>query len=199
MTGNGHLVSSMILAADTYAIHCFLNSADVPAVVLSVDHIVQSNIDVYTIYQDKSIVWECVFILLSVSFYLIGSLLPDIDLEHSMISKALHFHIPVNHRGLTHSIYIPIGIGCLGYFFFKPLLFLGLGILIHDFVDGFSNAGWVAFYPIGRYYVRNQIVISKRKHITLYSATNNGEFLTNLFLFMISAMLICFGIYFIAL
>lgn len=83
--------------------------------------------------------------------YLFGTLLVDIDSEHSIVGKRIH--LPVCHRGITHSVYpliIFLFLSVLFYllsrfwseyslFFAKGFFYLMLGYFFHLLMDEFSE------------------------------------------------------------
>jgi membrane-bound metal-dependent hydrolase YbcI (DUF457 family) len=97
----------------------------------------------------------CVQIFSNVNFDFLGiavgiffSILPDIDKFNSWISKRtrpLSFLFNLfKHRGVTHSLWVPILI-----FLFKPPFFdyMLVGYLSHFLLDIFSDGGIKPFYP----------------------------------------------------
>lgn len=110
----------------------------------------------------------------SVFLCVLGLLLPDIDQEHSTVSELLRFHIPVAHRGITHSLWVAMLTFLVAALLWRPLVFLVLGILIHDILDWPSKAGWVPFYPLGSYKKVHGTIFSRRHRFVLYSAADPG-------------------------
>lgn len=83
----------------------------------------------------------CLFIVLGL---LLGSLLPDLDHDKSMLGRLVHINVP--HRTWTHAIWWPIILMLLGLchlFFF----WLGVGWLWHELWDNASKAGICFLYP----------------------------------------------------
>lgn len=81
----------------------------------------------------------------------IGSLLPDIDHKGSTISRITHVHLPVHHRGITHSI---IGLGII----YLLLVYLCggtnayiqgivIGYISHLIADSITIRGIHLFFP----------------------------------------------------
>lgn len=99
-------------------------------------------------------------IALGFGLFLIGTLLPDIDLPHSLLGRFMPWGIrwaklrgggaqsPLAHRGWTHTLWailITIGIGI----WIQPVgWWLVAGVVTHIFLDSFSAAGWVWYYPL---------------------------------------------------
>lgn len=109
------------------------------------------------------------------ALYLFGCVLPDID-NGGIVSKFLHFRLVVRHRGITHSVWLmmPFLFAALFAPGFWALRFVFIGMLMHCLIDRPSTAGWVPFYPFGSWKVANNVVINKRKHLTLYGADKPG-------------------------
>ncbi len=93
--------------------------------------------------------------LLFLGFIILGALLPDIDTSNSIISnKTKPFSWLVTgvarHRGLFHTIYIPIGFYVLAWLFPRfEIVFIALlfGYLSHLFIDALTPQGIQLFYP----------------------------------------------------
>lgn len=103
------------------------------------------------------------FVPLGILLYFIGALLPDVDSPYSMLGRVIH--IPVEHRTWTHAIWWPVLL-CVGGIWVRLLMWLGLGVFLHDFVDSFSASGLNWFYPIKK----------KHKHrLKLYHTGHIGE------------------------
>jgi len=82
-----------------------------------------------------------------------GALLPDIDHPQSAIGRVFFFFsIPLNkyfgHRGFIHSIILWLPLTILGYFFFEPMLYLGLGALSHCLIDCLNISGVALLNPV---------------------------------------------------
>lgn len=106
-------------------------------------------------------VWDYVFVyqngyqmvlylLLGFLLFWLGSLFPDMDTKNSMLGR--YVTIPGPHRGPTHTDWIPLGL--LFVSIFEPLrviVFLALGIAIHNELDGWSTAGRARFWPLGKW------------------------------------------------
>ena len=104
------------------------------------------------------------FVGLSFVFFILGSLLPDIDCPTSTLGRIIY--IPVEHRTWTHTIWFVIAFG-IGSIWFRPLIWLALGFFLHLFWDNFSRTGICFIYPI----------IKKRKHhpLKLYKSGSVSE------------------------
>ena len=92
-----------------------------------------------------------VFLAISLFLYIIGGLLPDVDLHTSALGRFIH--LPFEHRTWTHAIWWPAllcGFGVLHRFLF----YLGIGMFIHDFWDAFTPAGINWLYPIKSRFIK---------------------------------------------
>ena len=93
---------------------------------------------------------------------LLGSLLPDLDHEKSILGRFVHINVP--HRTWTHAIWWPVVLMLLG-----PcnlfLFWIGAGWLWHEVWDNASKAGDCFFYPISR-----PIVYAINSHGQVYRA-----------------------------
>ena len=96
-------------------------------------------------FAGKSPIVPLVLYTLLFSF---GGILPDVDQRKSLIGNIIY--IPLGHRGITHSIWLP-GFICFIAYVAKNnyLLMLGLGYFLHLIIDFFSSRGVDWFYPIG--------------------------------------------------
>lgn len=98
--------------------------------------------------------------------YCLGLILPDIDNEDSVIGR--YVHLPVGHRGITHSAYVLLPFLPAG-FLHSAFWMLGLGMLLHIFVDSFSRCGISWFKPFSGYRrLPSGGKIKKGFHLTLY-------------------------------
>lgn len=81
----------------------------------------------------------------------VGSVLPDIDIAFSKISKlSLNSNgNKLKHRGITHSLLMPILIYSIYYSIFKNQIILPfvLGYVSHIFLDMFNPKGVKLFLP----------------------------------------------------
>lgn len=65
---------------------------------------------------------------------IIGSLLPDIDNKHSIIGKTIH--LPLKHRGITHSFIALVTIGIIAILANKFFMYgLFIGYALHILID----------------------------------------------------------------
>ena len=112
---------------------------------------------------DNMLINKWVGLVLGVILVIFGSLLPDIDNEKSTLGR--YFRLPLRHRGLTNSLWAILLLGAVSLF--VPLVgWVFVGYLTHVLLDGLSTAGWVPFYPLGKYKVINRggvnMVVSDR-------------------------------------
>lgn len=131
-------------------------------------------------HHSSLFIWICGLLCL-----IIGALLPDIDLRDSMISKLVHFHIPIRHRTWTHTLWlllIPIIIGwvlllrssnCNASFLWFSL---ALGIFWHLVMDSLSVGGVCWLYPITQYINYPDGAHIKKHHwLKLYSVKKKSK------------------------
>lgn len=176
MTGKGHLVSGTVAAADAIAAFRMAGAGGAPAAVASaLDRIYDFMAGGHTAGWGAAASLAC----LAAGYYA-GLLLPDIDKDNSMLASRLRFHLAVNHRGITHSVWAIIAVVLLCRMAAWPLdAFLRgicVGMLVHCLFDSLSVAGWVPFYPLGRWRTYNGTVMTRRRgHFGLYSASNPGS------------------------
>lgn len=85
---------------------------------------------------------------LSLGLFWLGSLLPDIDSKKSILGRFLH--LPVKHRGVTHSVWA-LSILSILTLVCNPLFWLTLGYFLHILLDSVSSGGICWFYPLQKY------------------------------------------------
>lgn len=191
MTGKGHVISGSIFMADTFICREILRQVDLSASF----HNFITNFEYHInplLYYDNPELPALKYIMLGIGIFLfyLGVLLPDID-NNSTISNFLKLKIKIKHRGFTHSVWSILIFLIPGLFCYRILLFIAIGMFIHDFVDSLSKAGWVPFYPLGSYKILYEhVVCSKSKHLSLYSSTAKySELVCNLIFFLTSALI----------
>lgn len=163
------------------------------------------------------LLWDAQYSIMGMSYVfvaaagvMLGSLLPDLDHDKSMLGRYVHINVP--HRTWTHAIWIPIILFILSIyhaFFF----WLGFGWLMHSFWDNMSKAGQCFFYPIsqpivyaknaqgGVYrvkrgsHVKNSFRIKKNHKIWLYRTGKKSEFVVTYVLCFISLLLVSLTVY----
>lgn len=134
----------------------------------------------------------CYSALVLILFY-IGTLLPDIDNENSMLGR--HFHLPLEHRVWTHAIWIP-ALLFVGSYYVRALFWLGLGYILHLFWDSFSYCGVCYFYPFSKYRkFGNTGAKVKRKHILkIYRAGKPSEYVVVTIIVILTIGLLIWGL-----
>lgn len=110
------------------------------------------------------IVWYVSGLLL----FLLGTLLPDIDSETSILGRFIH--IPIGHRTWTHTIWIPIMLFGLSIWY-HIIIWLCLGYFLHLFWDSLSYGGICFLYPISKYRTYGSGAKVKQKHIFKFYRT----------------------------
>jgi len=95
---------------------------------------------------------------------LIGYLLPDIDEPKSTISKKIPItskilSIFTRHRGIFHTIWVPISIYALSSILPLPQIFIGLaiGYASHLTADMLTASGIAPFYPLTRFKIKGLV------------------------------------------
>lgn len=89
----------------------------------------------------------------AIGYFLLGSALPDIDHPQSAIGRIFFFiSYPLNkyigHRTFTHSMILWTPVTMVGYSYFKPLFWIGLGAISHLFLDCWTLSGVGLFRPV---------------------------------------------------
>lgn len=93
--------------------------------------------------------------------FIIGTLLADVDLPHSLAGRFMPWGImwrrrgasepatsPIAHRGWTHTLWALLGVGALAATVAPVLVWLLAGMVTHVLLDAMSMAGWVWYYPL---------------------------------------------------
>jgi membrane-bound metal-dependent hydrolase YbcI (DUF457 family) len=169
MTGKSHLaaVASHVVIADT-------------GLKLTAD--LTQRADLLSVYRnyatsgitDNVTAMGVAGISISAAMLFVGSVLPDIDCEKSMLGR--YFHLPVKHRTFTHSILFLIP-AAVGAFFWSPLLWLAFGMFSHMFCDSFSKAGVCWFWPLSRYkHYESGAFVKKEHFLKLYETGGVMEY-----------------------
>lgn len=172
MVGKSHLICGSCVLADLYTTTLLLERHISKNSFLYSDKFNPTTIKNYFLLDNKGN-FSVGFILLGLSLFLIGSLLPDIDSKNSTLGK--YFHLPLKHRGFTHQIYPILLISLSALFFNKAFAYLALGYFIHLFLDSFSTAGICWFkdnfirYSSGAFVKKNHV-------LKLYRAGDVSEY-----------------------
>lgn len=112
---------------------------------------------------------------LGLVFFLVGTLLPDIDSERSLLGRCIH--LPIEHRTWTHAIWFPLVLVVAG-FAFPPLWWAALGYVLHLFWDSLSRGGVCWFYPFSRYVKYGSGAKVKRNHkLKVYAVGEASEYI----------------------
>lgn len=117
---------------------------------------------------------QAVVVGMCLAFFAVGTLLPDIDSEKSLLGR--HIHLPVGHRTWTHSIW-PCIVLAIGGFAFMPLWWALMGYAGHLFWDSLSRGGVCWFYPFSQYITYGSGAKVKRRHaLKLYAVGGLSEY-----------------------
>lgn len=105
------------------------------------------------------------WIVVATGCLIVGGYLPDIDSKSSTLGR--YVHVPLRHRGWTHSNWFVLAIFALSLFDPTHLSpWLMLGVISHDLSDELSQAGRVHWYPFTSYKVitrsNHEIVVKPR-------------------------------------
>lgn len=164
-----------------------------------------------------SLLWDAQYQIMGMGYVavivagvVLGSLLPDLDHDKSMLGRFVHINVP--HRTWTHAIWWPILLFCLS--FYHALFFwIGFGWLMHEVWDNLSKAGVCFFYPVSRpvVYARNAqggvyrlkdgakakgaFRIKKHHKLWLYRAGKTSEYVVTYILCGFSTLLTAFTVY----
>lgn len=143
---------------------------------------------VYDYVTNHQFIPVLLFYIISGLFFLLGSLLPDIDSERSLLGK--YIHLPVEHRTWTHAVWAPLLFFTAGHFC-RPFFWLGLGYILHLFWDSLSYAGICWFYPVSNYKRHtNSIKIKKRHRFKLYRVGTVSEYILVILFLVLTAVIV---------
>lgn len=207
MRGTNHIITTGSLAVITHCIYQYSNnylSHGKPLTVMSIDladtllthgliYICNSfkvihnffNLNLYFSHFNG-------LTLIAIILLLIGSLLPDIDTDRSLLGQ--YVHLPIEHRTWTHTIWVCFALLCVS-FVFKPFIFLFFGYFTHLFMDSLSVGGVCWIYPISNYRRYGNNAKIKYYHKGLYRSNSPMEFfIANFILFI--ALIMIYSIYF---
>lgn len=102
---------------------------------------------------------KLVFVVLAA----LGALLPDVDHENSKINKMVPITrlIPklFKHRGFFHSIFPPVALMLVGWYFNEQFVFysLAFGYVTHLFSDGLTKMGVNYLHPFSTWHMRGPV------------------------------------------
>ena len=107
----------------------------------------------------------------------IGSLFPDIDSRNSRLGR--HVHLPLRHRGWTHTDWLLILVLALSFVDPTGLsVWFFVGLFSHDVTDELSVAGRVRFYPLTKYKVisssSGESIVVSRRYRGLYTTGSDS-------------------------
>lgn len=121
-------------------------------------------------------------LVLAAVLLLVGSVLPDIDAERSLLGRFFPSGWLGPHRGITHTDWVAVALLLPGLLvpWLWPLLWLWLGYALHLVVDGWSAAGRARFWPFGRWRTINyddgsECVVVDGRHRGLYRSGSAQE------------------------
>lgn len=107
-------------------------------------------------FLDALLFWAAAFLLL-----MIGSILPDIDSDNSLLGR--YVRIGVQHRTWTHTAW-GLPFLCFAGVYYRPMMWCALGVFLHLFWDSFSVGGNCWFYPFSKYIDYSSGAHVKRHH-----------------------------------
>ena len=182
MLGRNHVIANVSTLVIGYGL--YINMKDkLPDVLLDNDVVN------YFSYNGNNFIDMGIYIFLSSILFLLGSLLPDIDEPISMIGR--WFHLPVKHRGLTHTILLLCGL-----LKWPVFIWLILGCFLHIFWDSFSRMGVCWLYPFSRYKeYNNGARVKKGKHFWFYRTARPSEYVVITLLVVLAVVSAGFMIY----
>lgn len=111
----------------------------------------------------KVIPTEPIGIIVALMLVTLGSLLPDIDNENSMLGR--YIHLPLEHRVWTHNAYA-LGLIVLVSALILHTPYIAVGYFLHLLLDDFS-ASHIKWFKIGGY----------KKWVTLYTVGETSEYI----------------------
>ena len=166
MLGRNHVIANVSTLVIGYGL--YINMKDkLPDVLLNNDVVN------YFSYNGSSFTDMGIYILLSSILFLFGTLLPDIDEPKSMLGR--RFHLPVKHRGLTHTVWFLLLL--CGLLKWPIFIWLVLGSFLHIFWDSYSRMGVCWLYPFSKYKeYNNGARVKKGKHFWLYRTGQPSEY-----------------------
>lgn len=100
-------------------------------------------------------------VAIGVPLFIVGTLLADADLPHSLAGRFMPWGTmwrrrgasepatsPIAHRGWTHTLWTLLGVGALAATVAPVFVWLFAGMVTHVLLDAMSMAGWVWYYPL---------------------------------------------------
>lgn len=126
--------------------------------------------------------------------FLLGTLLPDIDSEGSLIGR--HLHLPIEHRTWTHTIWVVAAFFAMG-FVCSPFWWLALGYFLHLFWDALSVGGVCWCYPFSDYRSYGNGARVKRNHkVRIYRVGKASEYVLLTLLVMAALLTLVMAVQF---
>ena len=131
-------------------------------------------------------------LLLTVTLFVFGTLLPDCDQKTSLLGRILH--IPVQHRTWTHTMWCVMLLSIL--ILANPcFIWLSYGYMLHIFYDSLSKGGVCWFYPMSKYKKWASGAQVKKNHkIYLYRTGETSESILTGFIVFAGIGMLIFGI-----
>lgn len=175
MNGKNHLISGVAVGADAA-----LAATYISRIFPAAGEFLADRLSPFARFSGTAGIACCAF---AAGAYLFGTILPDVD-NGGLVSRYLHLKLPCRHRGWTHSIWAMAAILAVSFFGSGSQYlgmaawvcrYLALGMLAHDAMDGLSVAGWVMFYPFGRWRVYKGTVMKQGWTPGLYSSAQAGS------------------------
>lgn len=111
--------------------------------------------------------------VIGLGLYFVGTLLPDIDCETSMLGR--YVYIPVQHHTWTHTAWV-LALFAVFSLFSPVFVWLFAGYFIHLLCDSPSACGVAWFYPITKYKTYlNGARVKKGHKVKLYHTGKTSE------------------------
>ena len=187
MTGKGHLASNTCSLVAISSVTILLTSEKSSLYNEQLSNTIKLALDNYIL---KSSLPMVLFATISILLFYLGTLLPDIDFQASLLGRFLY--LPIEHRSWTHAIYLPIIFG-VASIWFRPLLFLSLGYVLHLLWDNLSKAGICFLYPLNS--KKTRYGIEKKRHILrFYKSGKASEYVLLGVILSLTIVLIIFTI-----
>lgn len=172
MLGRTHIVTNTASLA-IISVDCLTISEKAQTPI--VKEVADDCIAAFTQYFGIDFHMQIAAIVLGFVFFYLGTLLPDIDTEKSLLGRI--FHLPIEHRTWTHAVWFPLLFVVIG-FWFAPFWWLAFGYVLHLFFDSLSRGGICWLYPFRRYIgFDSGAKVAKGHRIKLYSTGEISEYI----------------------
>lgn len=191
MTGRSHLLAGLSSVVLTDSILHILSKSFVSNFI-HVDFVLNSYHHMF--FQGDNLFVTTGWCLISSLLFVLGTLLPDIDTDKSLIRKILHLNrdigLPANfHRTWTHSFWIVIPLWFL-ILLFPVCFWFAFGYTFHVFWDCFSFMGVCFFYPFHKYIdYPNGAKVAKGHKLKIYKTGSVSEYVFIIIIFIFSIWL----------